>query len=92
MKRQRASMSILEKEFYSDQIERSYYLTLRDLMMGVSIKDLLDDINHYESKEMYEVCAGIQKALKYANKKTYKQIKVELNEYEFNNKFNVITN
>ena len=85
-------MSILGKDFYKDQIERSYYLTLRDLMMGVSINDLIDDIDEFESKEMYEVCAGIHNALKYARKKTYKQIKKELNEYEIKNKLNVISN
>ena len=65
----------------------------------VSVNNLLADIlifvndetmrNHGLNRGYY--ISGIQKALEYANKKTYKQIKIELNEYEFKNQFNVIT-
>ena len=34
----------------------------------------------FEYKEMYELCAGIKQALLYAERKTYSEIKIELEE------------
>lgn len=73
-------MSTLEKDTYKKKIEKSYYLTLRDLIMGVTYEELIEDMYEFERKEMYELCEGIKKALLYAEKKTYNQIKLELEE------------
>ena len=75
-------MSTLEKATYKDQIDKSYYLTLRDLLMGVTYEELIEDMYEFERKEMYEFCAGIKNALEYATTKTYRQIKYELDNYE----------
>lgn len=71
-------MSTLEKDIYKKKIEKSYYLTLRDLIMGVTYEELIEDMYEFERKEMYELCAGIKKALLYAEEKTYNEIKIEL--------------
>ena len=71
-------MSTLEKDIYKKKIEKSYYLTLRDLIMGVTYEELIEDMYEFERKEMYEICAGIKKALLYAEEKTYSEIKIEL--------------
>ena len=73
-------MSTLEKDTYKKKIEKSYYLTLRDLIMGVTYEELVEDMYEFEEKEMYELCAGIKQALSYAEKKTYSEIKIELEE------------
>jgi len=71
-------MNILEEVTYKGKIEKSYYLTLKDLLMGVTYEELVEDMYEFEEKEMYELCAGIKKALTYAQKKTYNEIKKEL--------------
>jgi len=71
-------MSTLEKDIYKKKIEKSYYLTLRDLIMGVTYEELIEDMYEFERKEMYELCEGIKKALLYAEEKTYSEIKIEL--------------
>ncbi len=71
-------MSTLEKDIYKKKIEKSYYLTLRDLIMGITYEELIEDMYEFERKEMYELCAGIKKALLYAEEKTYSEIKIEL--------------
>ena len=63
-------MSTLEKDIYKKKIEKSYYLTLRDLIMGVTYEELIEDMYEFERKEMYELCAGIKKALLYAEEKS----------------------
>jgi len=73
-------MNTLEEELYKEKIEKSYYLTLRDLLMGVTYEELVEDMYEFEHKEMYELCAGIKKALSYAKRKTYSEIKIELEE------------
>ncbi len=92
MTKQRTSTNTLQSSIYKEQINQSYYLALRDLVSGVSYRDLVDDLYEFEQKEMYEVCAGILKALNYAKEKTYKQIKIELNDYEYRHELNIITN
>ena len=62
-------MSLLEDRSYKEQIEKSYVLTLQDLLTGVSYNDLIDDIKEFERKEMYEVCEGIKLALERAKNK-----------------------
>ena len=46
--------------------------------MGVTYEELIEDMYEFERKEMYEICAGIKKALLYAEEKTYSEIKIEL--------------
>ena len=75
-------MSLSENLSYKKQIERSYVLTLHDLLSGVPYGDLLEDIKEFEQKEMYEVCEGIKRALERARNKTYNEIKIELLHYE----------
>tara|TARA_Y100001973_G_C5047204_1_gene255807 strand:+ start:40 stop:291 length:252 start_codon:yes stop_codon:yes gene_type:complete len=79
-------MNTLEKDTYKKKIDKSYYLTLNDLLMGVTYEELIEDMFEFERKEMYELCAGIKKALSYAEEKTYKEIKLELEDYESRNK------
>jgi hypothetical protein len=73
-------MNTLEEDTYKKKIEKSYYLTLRDLLMGVTYEELVEDMYEFEYKEMYELCAGIKQALSYAEEKTYSEIKIELEE------------
>ena len=73
-------MNTLEKDIYKQKIEKSYYLTLKDLIMGVTYEELIEDMYEFERKEMYELCEGIKKALLYAEEKTYSEIKIELEE------------
>tara|TARA_A100001201_G_scaffold78980_1_gene70694 strand:- start:133 stop:390 length:258 start_codon:yes stop_codon:yes gene_type:complete len=75
-------MNILEKDSYRKQIDKSYYLALRDLLSGVSYQELIEDLVEFEKKEYYELCAGIFKALKQAKNKTYNEIKKEVETYE----------
>ncbi len=71
-------MNTLERDIYKQKIEKSYYLTLKDLLMGVTYEELIEDMYEFEYKEMYELCEGIKQALLYAEKKTYSEIKIEL--------------
>ena len=75
-------MSTLEKDTYKKKIDKSYYLTLNDLLLGVTYEELIQDMFEFEKKEMYELCEGIKKALLYAEEKTYKEIKIEVDNYE----------
>ena len=78
-------MSTLEKDTYKKKIDKSYYLTLNDLLLGVTYEELIQDMFEFEKKEMYELCEGIKKALLYAEEKTYKEIKIEVENYESRN-------
>tara|TARA_R110000772_G_scaffold5622_3_gene20150 strand:+ start:722 stop:967 length:246 start_codon:yes stop_codon:yes gene_type:complete len=53
-----------------DVIDEFYYMAMFDLAHDVSQEDVYDLLKDYESKEMYEQCAGIMRALK-----TYKFVK-----------------
>ena len=66
-------------------INKSYYLTLNDLLLGVTYEELIEDMFEFERKEMYELCEGIKQALLYAEEKTYKEIKIEVENYESRN-------
>lgn len=78
-------MNTSEKDIYKKKIEKSYFLTLNDLLMGVTYEELIADMYEFEDREMYELCAGIKKALLYAEEKTYKEIKLEIENYESRN-------
>ncbi len=41
-----------------------YYMTLYDLANDADIRDILMALKDYESKEMYEECAGMYRAIK----------------------------
>ena len=78
-------MNTLEKDTYKKKINKSYYLTLNDLLLGVTFEELIEDMFEFERKEMYELCEGIKQALLYAEEKTYKEIKIEVENYESRN-------
>tara|TARA_R100001440_G_scaffold61752_1_gene81684 strand:+ start:900 stop:1151 length:252 start_codon:yes stop_codon:yes gene_type:complete len=78
-------MNTLEKDTYKKKINKSYYLTLNDLLLGVTYEELIEDMFEFERKEMYELCEGIKQALLYAEEKTYKEIKIEVENYESRN-------
>jgi hypothetical protein len=78
-------MNTLEKDIYKKKINKSYYLTLNDLLLGVTYEELIEDMFEFERKEMYELCEGIKQALLYAEEKTYKEIKIEVENYESRN-------
>ena len=78
-------MNTLEKDTYKKKINKSYYLTLNDLLLGVTYEELIEDMFEFERKEMYELCKGIKQALLYAEEKTYKEIKIEVENYESRN-------
>ena len=78
-------MNTLEKDTYKKKINKSYYLTLNDLLLGVTYEELIEDMFEFERKEMYELCEGIKQALLYAEEKTYKEIKTEVENYESRN-------
>mgnify|MGYP001157179333 FL=1 len=74
-------MNTLQEVHYDDykqRIENAYYLTLVDILMGVPESEILLDINDYIESEMYENCAGIEKALDFARDKTYSEIQREV--------------
>lgn len=74
-------MSLLEEvqsNEYKSRIEQAYYLTLVDIVMGVALEEIEDEIYVYEQEEMYEYCAGILKALEFSEHKTYSEIQKEI--------------
>jgi len=75
-------MNTLEKDLYKKKIDRSYYLTLRELLSGGFYQELIEELVDFEREEMYELCAGIFKALRQAKSKTYNEIKIEVEKYE----------
>jgi hypothetical protein len=82
-------MSLLEEVQFNEyrrRIEQAYYLTLVDILMGVSLEDIENEIYVYEKEEMYEYCAGIVKALEFSEDKKYSEIQKEVSnlkqEYE----------
>ena len=56
-------MNTLEKDIYKKKIDKSYYLTLNDLLLGVTYEELIQDMFEFEKKEMYELCEGIKKEI-----------------------------
>jgi hypothetical protein len=74
-------MSLLEEvqsNEYKSRIEQAYYLTLVDIIMGVALEEIEDEIYVYEQDEMYEYCAGILRALEFSENKTYSEIQKEI--------------
>jgi hypothetical protein len=74
-------MSLLEEVLSNDyeyKIEYAYYLALLDILMGVPLEEVKEDIDLYEHNEMYEFCAGIKKAIEFAKHKTYSEIQKEI--------------
>ena len=53
-------MSTLEKDIYKKKIEKSYYLTLRDLIMGVTYEELIEDMYEFERNVEVEQVAIIK--------------------------------
>jgi hypothetical protein len=74
-------MNLLEEVQYNEyeiKIEYAYYLTLIDILMGISIQEIISEIPNYEEKEMYEYCAGINRAIEFSEDKNYSQIQKEI--------------
>jgi len=74
-------MSLLEEVLYDDykqRIEYAYYLTLIDVLMGITTEEILSEIPEYEDKEMYEFCEGIKRAIEFSSNKTYSEIQAEI--------------
>ena len=74
-------MNLLEEVLYDSykyRIEYAYYLTLIDLLMGISLEEIISEITEYENTEDYEYCAGIQKAIKFSENKEYSEIQKEI--------------
>lgn len=74
-------MNTLEEVLYDSykyRIEYAYYLTLVDILMGVSSQEIISEIQAYEDTENYEYCAGIQKAIEFSDNKNYSDIQKEI--------------
>ncbi len=74
-------MNLLEEVLYDSykyRIEYAYYLTLIDLLMGISLEEITSEITEYENTEDYEYCAGIQKAIEFSENKEYSEIQKEI--------------
>jgi len=63
-----------------------YYLTIMSLLDGVPIIDLELELKLQEELENYSACSGINKAIKEADYKTYKDLKLIAEELD--NKYN----
>ena len=74
-------MNTLEEVLYDTykyRIEYAYYLTLVDILMGISLQEILAEVYEYEISENYEYCAGIQKAIAFSRNKNYSEIQKEI--------------
>jgi len=79
--KQKTPMSLLEEVLYDSykyRIEYAYYLTLIDVLMGISLDEIVSEIYTYEESENYEYCAGIQKAIEFSENKEYSEIQKEI--------------
>lgn len=65
-------------DVYKYRIEYAYYLTLIDILMGISLEEILSEIGDYEITENYEYCAGIYKAIEFSEDKNYSDIQKEI--------------
>ncbi len=74
-------MNLLEEVLYDSykyRIEYAYYLTLIDVLMGISLEEIMSEMYIYEESENYEYCAGIQKAIEFSENKEYSEIQKEI--------------
>ena len=74
-------MSLLEEVQFNEyrrRIEQAYYLTLVDILMGVPLEEIEQEIYVYEDTEMYEYCAGIVRALEFSEDRKYSEIQKEV--------------
>jgi len=58
--------------------EEFYLIALEQIYNGVPLDVIQDMLNDLEEEEQYLKCAGIQKALEFANSNTMKSIEKEL--------------
>ena len=70
------------KEKYDFDVKSFYYVTLIDLVSGVSFEEINDQLREFEMLENYEACDGIAKAVKFSTNKTIREIKREISELE----------
>lgn len=74
-------MNLLEEvlyDGYKQRIEYAYYLTLIDILMGITTEEILSEMPEYEMKEMYEFCEGIKRAIDFSEDKNYSEIQKEI--------------
>jgi|TARA_Y100000033_G_C2752595_1_gene114708 hypothetical protein len=74
-------MNLLEEvlyDGYKQRIEYAYYLTLIDILMGITTEEILSEMPEYERKEMYEFCEGIKRAIDFSEDKNYSEIQKEI--------------
>jgi hypothetical protein len=62
-------MNTLEKDIYKKKIEKSYYLTLRDLIMGVTYEELIEDMYEFERKKCTNSVQELRKLFSMQKKK-----------------------
>jgi len=79
-------MTLPLEESFKDQEELHYYLSLLSLISGSSISDLELEVEIAEELEEYAICSGVQKAIKDAERNSYKNIKLIVE--ELNSKYN----
>lgn len=73
-----------QKEKYDYDVKSFYYVTLIDLVSGVSFQEIYDQLREFEMLENYEACDGIAKAIKFSQDKSILAIKKEISELEIN--------
>lgn len=71
---------------FKEEEDLYYYLTIVSLLEGVSVYELELELELQEELENYSACSGILKAIKEADYKTYKELK--LIAQELDNKYN----
>ena len=59
-----------QKEKYDYDVKSFYYVTLIDLVSGVSFQEIYDQLREFEMLENYEACDGIAKAIKFSQDKS----------------------
>ncbi len=66
------------------KIEEYYLLTLIDIIEGIEVEELKEIIKEFEDEELYEQCAGMQKAIKAVSFMSINEIKKTINDKRTN--------
>lgn len=67
---------------FKEEEDLYYYLTVMSLLEGVSVFDLELELKAQEKLENYSACSGILKAIKEADYRTYKELKLIVKELD----------
>jgi len=65
-----------ESSNFKEQEDLYYYLTIMSLLEGTPVYELEMELEMQEHLENYEGCSGILKAIKEAEYKTYRDLKL----------------